>query len=208
VRDTIFWWIPGSAGAVFAAVGAVAAIMSPPAVAIADDDFALAAIVLMAGVITWAAMMRPSFGRREQVITVVALCAIASGWYQVRLWGHQRQAAFVAERQNEQLRLNAAQLSTTLVAFLRVREHLAPPRPAGTPTRGERDLSGRFEAETMRLFDGRFARDVRSTHDLLALRGLRDRDLDLIYRRPANGFQIRIIADRLAILATGLGQRP
>jgi hypothetical protein len=208
VRDTIFWWIPAAAGAAFAAVGAAAVIMSPPAVAVADDDFALAAIVLIAGVIAWAAMMRPLFGRREQAITLAALCAIAVGWYGARLWGHQRQAAFAAERQNQQLRLNATQLSTTLIAFLRIREQLAPPRPAGMPTKNEKAVSQRFEAETMRLFDGRFARDVRSTHDLLALRGLHDRDLDLIYRRPANGFQIRIIADRMAMLASGLEQRP
>src|SRR5581483_291258 len=167
-------------------------------------DFALAAIVLIAAVVAWAVMLRPAFGRREQAFVFVSIAAIATGWYDVRQWSHDRQAAFAAERQSQQLRLNTMQLSTNLVAFVETRQHLAPPRPRGTPTQKEAETSRRFEMETLRLFDGRFARDVRATHDLLALRGLHDRDFDLIYRHPENGFQIRIIASRLATLATGL----
>ena len=36
---------------------------------------------------------------------------------------------------------------------------------------------------------------------MFSLRGLTDRDLDVFYDRPANAFQIDVIAQRLAVLA-------
>jgi hypothetical protein len=64
----------------------------------------------------------------------------------------------------------------------------------------------RFETETVVLFERRFGRQVRNTHDLLTLRGLRTRDFDLFYRRPANEFQMRVIAAQLAFLAKKLDE--
>ena len=42
---------------------------------------------------------------------------------------------------------------------------------------------------------------MRRLHDLMALRGLRDRDLDAFYRRPTNAFEINVVAEKLAALA-------
>jgi hypothetical protein len=48
---------------------------------------------------------------------------------------------------------------------------------------------------------------VRAAHDLLSLRGVRNRDFDNFYRSPANDFQIRVLADKLAFLAAKLDQQ-
>jgi hypothetical protein len=50
-------------------------------------------------------------------------------------------------------------------------------------------------------FERRFGKAVRTTHDVLGLLGIRDRDFDVFYARPANAFQMRIIAEKLATLA-------
>jgi hypothetical protein len=43
---------------------------------------------------------------------------------------------------------------------------------------------------------------------LLALEGVTDRDLDAFYRRPANAFQIDVVAKKLAALAGRLERTP
>jgi hypothetical protein len=67
-----------------------------------------------------------------------------------------------------------------------------------------RDAVAAYEQETSTLFDARFGVQVRRIHDLMALRGLRDRDLDAFYLRPTNAFEINVVAEKLAALARGL----
>jgi hypothetical protein len=45
-------------------------------------------------------------------------------------------------------------------------------------------------------------------HDLLAMRGLRDRDFDAFYRRPTDETQIHTIAVKMARLANRLQHPP
>jgi hypothetical protein len=201
VRPSIVWWIIGVAVLTVAAFGVIAGLMTPPAVAIADDDFTFAAILAASGVIVWVAGSNRAFGRPAQLGTFLALLVIAGAWSGARQWSHQRQFEYVANRQRQQLRLSALELSGNLINFLRVRRQFLPPPPApDTWDKDERAII-RFEAETVKAFEQKFAREVRSTHDLLALRGYRDRDLDTLYRRPADEFHIRTIAIKLATLA-------
>jgi hypothetical protein len=204
VRPSTCWWVIGTSVAAFAAVGLAAASLDPPAVAMADDDFTLAAILAVAGVLVFVAGNVRPFGRPAQLATFVALMTVGFGWYGARQWTHARQAAYLVERQTQQIRLNAIQLSANLVNFLRDRRREVPPAPSAATWDADERAIIRFEAETVRLFDAKFARDVRSSRDLLALRGLRDRDLDTFYRRPANEFQIQTIAIRLSALARRL----
>jgi hypothetical protein len=84
---------------------------------------------------------------------------------------------------------------------------LAPPAPR--PATWDRDVEAfaLFESETNRLFERRFGAQVRVAHDMLTLRGVRNRDFDNFYRSPANDFQIRVVAEKLAFLATKLDQQ-
>jgi hypothetical protein len=52
----------------------------------------------------------------------------------------------------------------------------------------------RYEQETALLFEARFASQVRGIRAMFSLRGLTDRDMDAFHRRPANAFQIGVIA--------------
>jgi hypothetical protein len=201
VRPSICWWIIGTAIATVAAFGVIAAAMTPPAVKIANDHFTLAAILAVAGVAVGAVTNRRRFGRPAQLATFVALLIIGGAWSGAQQWTRQRQVEYIANRQKQQLRLNALQLSGNLINFLRERRRFVPPPPAAATWDKDQRAIIRFEAETVRMFEQKFAREVRSARDLLALRGYRDRDLDLVYRRPADEFHIRMIAIKLAALA-------
>src|SRR6185436_5267206 len=104
-----------------------AALMVPPAVDIANDDFTLAAILAAAGVIVWVSSNCESFGRPVQLGTLVALLIVGGAWHSARQWNQQRQASYLVTRQKQQLRLNAIQLSGNLINFLRERRRFLPP---------------------------------------------------------------------------------
>jgi hypothetical protein len=200
VRSSICWWIIGTTVVTVAAFGVIAASMTPPAVSIADDDFTLAAILAASGVIVWIAGVGRTFGRPARLAAFVSLVLVFGAWSGARQWNHQRQFDYLVSRQRQQLRFSAIELSGNLLNFLRDRRLSLPPPPSpGTWDRDERAII-RFEAETVKAFELKYGRDVRSTHDLLGLRGYRDRDLDMVYRRPADEFQIRTIAIKLAAL--------
>jgi hypothetical protein len=80
----------------------------------------------------------------------------------------------------------------------------APPAPGDLAARRRR--VERFEEETRRV-RAALRREGALAHDLVGIRGVRDRDFDTFYRRPANEFQIRVVAKRLNVLATTLGRR-
>jgi hypothetical protein len=207
VGPSIVWWIIGASVASFATIGAIAASLTPPAVAIAEDDFTIAAILAVAGVIVYVTRSGQPFGRAMQLATFLALVGVGGGWYGARQWTRTRQLQYLFDRQTQQIRLNTVQLSANLVTFLRDRRRYVPPPPsAATWDEDERAIT-RFERETARLYDAKFSREVRAAHDLLALRGLRDRDLDLVYRRPADEFQIQTIALKLSLLARRLDRQ-
>ncbi|MCU1381978.1 MAG: hypothetical protein JWL71_675 [Acidobacteria bacterium] len=182
-------------------VTVVADRMTPPAAAIADRYSTLAAILLVATVLTVMFGSRERLGRPGRLAAVVVLMVTATTWYSARLWVHEQYFDYLVAQQKTALALGSVELSGDIVGFLRERGRHAPPRPQ--PATWERDEAKifQYEQETTRLYEAAFGAPVRRTRDLFALRGLTDRDLDAFYRRPSSAFDIGVIARRLAALA-------
>src|SRR6266851_2065608 len=99
VRPSTCWWIIGASVVAFAAVGVAAASLNPPAAAMADDNFTLAAILAVAGIVVFVSGNVRPFGRPAQLATFVALMTVGFSWYGARQWNHARQATYLFERQ-------------------------------------------------------------------------------------------------------------
>lgn len=200
----------GVAAAVLAcgAVALTAAELTPPAVRIADRYLAITAILLVAGVLVAVGSAPRALDRPERLAAVVVLLATAGAWYAARLAVHEKQFNYLVAWQTSELRMAALELSGDVLNFLSRRAREAPSHPA--PATWDRDVEAilRFEDETAAEFEASFGAHVRRTRDLLAVEGLRDPDLDTFLRRPANAFQIDIVARRLAALAGRLPRNP
>jgi hypothetical protein len=193
--------------AVAAAVGALVMVtvvadrMTPPAGAIADRYSTLAAILVVATVLTTLVSARGHIGRPGRLAAVVVLLATGTSWYTGRQWVHEKYFDYLVTQQKTDLELGAIELSGDIAHFLRDRAGTAPlpPRPATW----ERDEGAvlRYEQDTSQLFEAQFGSQVRRTRDMFSQRGLIDRDLDAFYRQPANAFQIDVVSRRLAVLA-------
>jgi hypothetical protein len=182
-------------------VSVVAARLTPPASNISDRYATIAAIVIAATVLTTLVFARERLDRGGRLLAVVVLLVTGMTWYSGRLWVHEKYFDYLVAQQKTALDLHSIELSGDIVNFLRERARAAPPRPK--PATWERDVSAvlAYEQETSQRFEEVFGPQVRQTRQMLAQRGLIDRDLDAFYRRPANAFQIDIIARRLAVLA-------
>jgi hypothetical protein len=204
-RASSLWrLVVGSSIAAFASVAAAAAVVSPFAAGLADRYLALAAVSAIAAVVAAATTGWRTFTRPQRLAAFVLLVASAMSWQAGRMWIHERQFDALVASQREALRLAAIELSGDIVNFLADRARTVPPPPA--PATWDHDVAARLahESETARLYEARFGPAVRRAHDLFAFEGFDDRDLDVFYRSPANGFQIRTVARRLALLARRL----
>jgi hypothetical protein len=182
-------------------VTVVADRMTPPAGAIADSYSTLAAILIVATVLTLLVVSRERLERPGRLAAVVVLLATGMTWYSGRQWVHEKQFDYLVALQKTDLELGGVELSGDIVNFLRERARTAPPRPQ--PATWERDENAvlLYEQETAMLFEAGYGARVRRLREMFAQRRLIDRDLDAFYRRPSTSFEIGVIATRLTVLA-------
>jgi hypothetical protein len=194
-------------GVIVAAVFALVAVRAdPPAPLVAERCASAAAVLLIMNMIAVVARLRTDGGREARLLTFVVFMAIVMGWF-----GAERAIADAAfnyqvHAQRAALVTASRDLSREMLAFVDARHRAAPPRPR--PETWEDDVSAwlRYENETARMYNRRFGARVRTVHDLLTLRGMRDQDLDAFYRTPDSEFQMTVIARKLAGLADRLAR--
>jgi hypothetical protein len=186
------------------AVSVAAAMLTPPAVGIADRYLTLSAILIAATVLTIIVMSRKLLDRERRLFALVLLMTTGGSWYAGRLWVHEKLFDYLVHSQKTDLQLTIVELAGDIEIFLRDRASHAPPRPSAATW--ERDVEAvlRYEEETSMMYEQRFGSQVRRTREVLALERLTDRDFDAFYRRPANAFQMDVVARRLLILARRL----
>jgi hypothetical protein len=196
--------LPGVALA--AICGVIAVRMEPPAPSVASRCASIVAFLLMVKLVAWVVRAGRSFHREERLLTFVMFSAIVMSWV-----GAQQGIFDVAFNhevhvQKRALVVSGRDLSREILAFLEGRRRLAPPRPR--PATWDEDVAAwaRYDDETAVTYDRRFRARVRAAHDLLALRNMHDRDLDTFYERPANDFQVGIVARKLSGLTDKLAR--
>jgi hypothetical protein len=196
----VSWPLLGPPVLVLIALAEIAARVTPPAVDVSLWCFGAAAVLLAVKLLFWMETEHRAFDRQDRLAAVVMVCAIGMGWYAARQWVRERQFDYLVAVQNADLRLAVNQLAAQILAFLTERSRHAPPPPR--PATWDRDEAAfiEYETDTVREFDRRFEKQVRAAHDILAQLGLNDKDLDVFYLRPANTFQMQVIAAKLAAL--------
>jgi hypothetical protein len=207
VRRACGWPVAGTAAAAAAIFAFVALRITPPAFSVASSCATILAVALAVKLIAWVAASGASFGREERLLAFVMLMAVGFGWLGAREWIAERDFDYRADQQKADLVLLLRDLSARIDAFAATRDRVAPPHPRPATWQKDEDNLERFEDETVVEYERRFGAKVRLAHDLVGIRGVRDRDFDTFYRRPANEFQIRVVAKKLDALATTLGRR-
>jgi len=204
--DFFAWRVVGPGVAFAAGLLVVGERLRPPAMEVELRCLTIVAVLLGAKLIAWVARSGHTFGREQRLLTFVMFLAIVFSWIGFRQQIGEAAFDYAVATQRAALAQTARTLGYQLEAFLQSRRRVAPPRPRPPTWETDEGAVERFDMETVQLYERRFGRQVRSTHDLLTLRGLRSRDLDQFYRRPANEFQMRVIAKQLAFLAIKLDE--
>jgi hypothetical protein len=207
LRRAFSWWTIG-AGVISASVWlAIALRLTPPAFDVARWCVAVLAAILAAKVLSWVAKSGASFGREERLLAFVMLAAVALGWIGSGDWIAERAFDYRAAQQKAELMRALHDTSVRITQFVDARDRVAPPRPRPATWQQDVEAFDRFESETVTVYERRFGARVRAAHDLVSLRGLRDRDFDAFFRHPANEFQMRVIAKKLDGFSTALSKR-
>jgi hypothetical protein len=205
----VFAWPAIAAAVVVALAFTVGALrLTPPAFDVAKSCVAIVAAVLAAKVLAWVAAKGASFGREERLLAFVMLAACGLGWIGTGEWLDERAFDYRVAQQKAELSRALHDTAVRLAEFVDERDRQAPPHPRPATWQHDVDTFGRFEEETVTMYERRFGGRVRAVHDLSSLRGLRDRDLDAFFRHPANEFQMRVIAKKLDGFASALGRKP
>jgi hypothetical protein len=207
VRRVSGWWAVGAAVATSAVCGLIALRVNPPAFSVATSCLLILAVSLGVRLIAWVAVSGATFGREERLVAFVALLAIGFGWLGAREWIAERDFDYRAATQKADLIFVLRDLSARIDGFASTRDRVAPPHPRPATWQNDEDNIERFEDETAVEYERSFGAKVRLARNLVAMRGVTDRDFDTFYRRPANEFQIRVIARKLATFATTLSRR-
>jgi hypothetical protein len=207
-RRVFGWWTIGPAVVTLAVLLAIALRLgAPPAGEIALTCLSGLALLLVVRLAAWTIVSSEGFGREERMFTFVMLLVIGMGWYATRQWIFERQFDRLVAAQQTQLKVGVVELCGNILNFLEARRREAPPPPEAATWDQDEMAILRFDAETGRRFDARFGAQVRIARNLLAMRGLIDRDLDRFYRHPGDSFHIRIVATRLQALGDRVASR-
>jgi hypothetical protein len=190
-------------GVVLAAVLAFASMrLRPPAAVICLRCVTAIEILLFLRLVSWVVVSGHRFGREQRLATFVMFSTIAFSWLLLREDIAEAAFDYQVARQQQELAVPSRTLAYQIEGFLAERRRIAPAPPR--PATWDADLAnfGRFETDTVLLYERRYGAQVRAAHDLLSMRSLRDRDFDTFYRHPANAFQMHVIAGKLAFLST------
>jgi hypothetical protein len=201
VRHAVSWPFVGPPVVMLLVLGEIGARLKPPAAEISTWCFGSAAVLLTLKLLGWIATSHGSFGRQERLAAFVMLATIAMSWYGGTQWLHEREFDHIVSAQNADLKMTAAQLSASILAFLAERGRHAPHRPQPATWNEDEAAFARYETEMVDTYERRFGKQTRTVHDVFRQLGLRDRDLDAFYANPANAFQMRVVAMKLAALA-------
>jgi hypothetical protein len=207
VRRATGWWAAGAAVVASAAFGIAALRLDPPAFPVASSCLLILAVSLGVRLIAWVAVSGATFGREERLLSFVALLTISLGWLGAREWLAERDFDYRAARQKADLIFVLRDLSSRIDGFAATRDRVAPPHPRPATWQGDEDNFERFEEQTVVEYERSFGAKVRMARNLVAIRGMTDRDFDTFYRHPANEFQIRVIASKLDAFAKRLSRR-
>jgi hypothetical protein len=204
VRHALGWPFVGPPVALLVILGQIGARLAPPAADVSTWCFGAAAALLTVKLTCWIATLHRSFGRQERLAAFVMLSAIAMGWYATMQWVHERQFDYVVAAQNADVKLTALQLSAAILAFVAERGRHAPPPPQPATWNQDEAAFERYEAETANAFERQFGKQTRVAHDVFGQLGIRDKDFEVFYARPANAFQMRVVGVKLASLTKRL----
>ena len=203
----VFSWRVLAPGLAFAAALLILGErLRPPAAAVEERCLTIIAVLLGTKLVAWVARSGHTFGREQRLLTFVMFLVIVFSWIGFRQQIGEAAFDYAVAAQRAALSQAARTLAFQLDSFLQSRRRIAPPPPRPSTWEADEGALERFDAETVVRYERRFGREVRNTHDLLTLRGLRTRDFDQFYRRPANEFQMRVIAKQLAFLAVKLDE--
>jgi hypothetical protein len=190
VRRAVSWRYVGPPVLTLVVLAEIGGRISPPPVNLALWCFASAAT------------SHRTFTRDERLIVVIAVLAIAGSWYGARMWVFERQFDDLVSTQNMNFKLTLNELSGRILVFVsdRTRHAPGPPRPE-TWDRDEADIM-HYRQEVQIEFEAIFGGQVRAAHDVLGLFRLTDRDFERFYQHPADTFEMKIIATKLAFFSS------
>jgi hypothetical protein len=201
VRDAVSWPFVGPPVVLLLVLGEIGGRLGPPAADVSTWCFGSAAVLLTLKLLYWIAVSHRSFERQERLAAFVMLGTIAMSWYGATQWLHEREFDYIVAAQDADLKMTARQLSASILAFLAERARHAPHRPQPATWAQDEAAFASYEAAMADTYERRFGKQTRTAHDVFRQLGLRDRDLDAFYVNPANAFQMRVVAARLASLA-------
>jgi hypothetical protein len=208
MREAVSWPFVAPPVVVLIAFGEIGGRMVPPALDVASWSFGAAAVLLTIKLVFWISSSYAAFDRQKRLAAFVALMTIAGGWYAADEWVHERQFDYIVFAQNTTVKMEAAQLSATILAFVAEQSHHAPPAPRPATWNEDEAALARYEDDMAEAYERRFGKPTRTTHDVLRQLGIRDRDFDVFYAHPANAFQMRIVGMKLAALAARVREHP
>jgi hypothetical protein len=202
VRRAVSWQYVGPAVLTLIALAEVGGRTSPPPVNLVLWCFASAAVLLLVKLAAWVAISYRTFTRDERLVVVLVILAVAGGWYAARTWVFERQFDDLVSTQNANFKLALNELSGRILVFVSdsTRHAPGPPSPE-TWDRDEADIM-RYQQEIQKEFEATFGGQVRAAHDRLGLFGLTDRDFERFYQHPADTFEMKIIATKLAFFSS------